>query len=103
MTPLVSCAFCGRDNEPMSRFCIDCGKPLSASAARVAPGSVNPQTTAPASPFTAPTAPVVAAKATPCPKCAKPVGPDLPFCGHCGSRITQSVSDGNCRNCGADY
>ena len=30
MTPLVSCTFCGRDNDPMSRFCIDCGKPLSA-------------------------------------------------------------------------
>ena len=29
------CAFCGRDNDAESRFCIDCGKPLTPSAARV--------------------------------------------------------------------
>ena len=31
------CAFCGRVNDAASRYCIDCGKPLSASAARVTP------------------------------------------------------------------
>jgi pSer/pThr/pTyr-binding forkhead associated (FHA) protein len=31
------CAFCGRVNDANSRFCIDCGKPTSASAARVTP------------------------------------------------------------------
>ncbi|HKG92135.1 MAG TPA: FHA domain-containing protein [Gemmatimonadaceae bacterium] len=34
---MISCAFCGRVNEAGSRFCIDCGKPLSPSVARVAP------------------------------------------------------------------
>ena len=76
---------------------------MSASAARVAPGSVNPQVTAPASPLSAPPVPIATANSTPCPKCAKPVAPDMPFCGHCGSRVTQSVSDAECRNCGADY
>lgn len=31
---IVACAFCGRDNESGSRYCMDCGKPLSPSAAR---------------------------------------------------------------------
>ena len=32
---MISCAFCGRDNDAASRFCIDCGKPLAPSAARL--------------------------------------------------------------------
>ena len=31
------CAFCGRVNDASSRYCIDCGKPTSPSAARVTP------------------------------------------------------------------
>lgn len=38
-----SCAFCGRANDTASRYCIDCGKPMSASAARVTP-AVGPLT-----------------------------------------------------------
>jgi len=30
-----ACSFCGRENDAASRFCIDCGKPVTASAARV--------------------------------------------------------------------
>ena len=37
---VTSCAFCGRENEPDSRFCIDCGKPMNPSAARVGPAYV---------------------------------------------------------------
>lgn len=32
---MTSCAFCGRENDASSRYCIDCGKPITASAARV--------------------------------------------------------------------
>src|SRR5882672_6993064 len=34
---VTPCGFCGADNDPASRFCIDCGKPLSESASRAAP------------------------------------------------------------------
>ncbi len=34
---MTSCAFCGRDNDAGSRFCIDCGKPINPSAARAVP------------------------------------------------------------------
>lgn len=36
MTP---CSFCGRENDAASRFCIDCGKPITASAAKIGGGS----------------------------------------------------------------
>lgn len=41
---MTSCAFCGRDNDAGSRFCIDCGKPINPSAARAVP-SYNPGST----------------------------------------------------------
>ncbi|MDB4879033.1 MAG: hypothetical protein JWL60_479, partial [Gemmatimonadetes bacterium] len=31
---MTACTFCGRENDTSSRFCIDCGKPVTASAAR---------------------------------------------------------------------
>lgn len=34
---MTRCAFCGQDNDPASKFCIDCGKPVVASGARVLP------------------------------------------------------------------
>jgi pSer/pThr/pTyr-binding forkhead associated (FHA) protein len=40
------CAFCGRDNDAASRYCIDCGKPLVPSAARV-PAPSSPQAIVP--------------------------------------------------------
>ena len=38
-----------------------------------------------------------------CPKCAKPVDANLPFCGHCGTRVVNAVSTGSCWTCGATY
>ncbi len=29
----VRCAVCGRENDPSSKFCIDCGKPVAPSGA----------------------------------------------------------------------
>lgn len=36
------CAFCGRENDEAARFCIDCGKPLTPSAARTRSSSTPP-------------------------------------------------------------
>ena len=43
---IAACAFCGRDNETGSRFCMDCGKPLDPAAARAIP-SYNPAAAVP--------------------------------------------------------
>ncbi|MDB4913783.1 MAG: domain containing protein [Gemmatimonadetes bacterium] len=102
VTPVASCAFCGRENEPMSRFCIDCGKPLTASAMRaVSPSTAGAMLSGAVSEVTFQKVPMSAA--TPCPKCAKPVDPDMPFCAHCGSRVTEAFAPGSCNNCGAHY
>jgi pSer/pThr/pTyr-binding forkhead associated (FHA) protein len=94
----MSCAFCGRENEPDSRFCIDCGKPMNPSAARVGPAYVphpsggqpqpaNAPVAAPPRPASSPLSPTVN-----CPRCGKPATPGLPFCGHCGTLVGQRVS-----------
>lgn len=106
---MISCAFCGRENESDSRFCIDCGKPMNPSAARVGPAYVPhpsggqpqpanvPAVTArpPASAFNAGVGGVpptrVAAAAT-CPRCGNPTTAGLPFCGHCGTLVGPRVS-----------
>ena len=108
---MTSCAFCGRVNDDGSRFCIDCGKPLSPSAARVVPAtSLAPS--APAAPAPAPVgaspgaspgaargggaaAAVPATRVAPaitgaptaaCPHCGAAVDLTLPFCPQCGKR-----------------
>lgn len=101
MSVVTACSFCGRENEPASRFCIDCGKPMTASAARAisaytpAPSPMPfPMSPAAGGPIVPPTrvAPGATAPASTCPRCGKTVDPALPFCGHCGSRIGQRVS-----------
>ena len=108
---LMSCAFCGRVNDDGSRFCIDCGKPLSPSAARVVPAasaptpmpSVSPAAAQPAAaargggvaaavpPTRVAPAPVVAGGTT-CPHCGTGVDAALPFCPQCGKRTGLATS-----------
>ncbi len=88
MTAAVACTFCGRDNETLSRFCIDCGKAMSPGAQALVPPTR--------------VAPTMSPVAT-CPRCAKPVDPELAFCGHCGGRTTGSSAVDNCVACGALY
>lgn len=38
-----------------------------------------------------------------CPKCSRPVPPSLPFCGHCGTRISATGEPSTCGTCGASY
>ena len=68
---ITACAFCGRDNETSSRFCMDCGKPQpGVPATRVTAG----------------------AGTMPCPRCGRMVDATLPFCGACGNRLNARVS-----------
>ena len=38
-----------------------------------------------------------------CPRCARVVETDLPFCGHCGTRVILSESMAMCSGCGASF
>jgi pSer/pThr/pTyr-binding forkhead associated (FHA) protein len=79
---MTACAFCGRENTADSRFCMDCGKPISSSAARAAHGADT----------------VIL-----CPKCGRNVAPGSPFCGKCGARVVLGNEPGECGDCGATY
>ena len=87
---LTACAFCGREHDPVSRFCIDCGKPVSVSEARPAP-SHHPHSFPPTTADTMgePSSSSPASLPTPgsCPRCARAVEAGLAFCGHCGTRV----------------
>ena len=111
----MSCAFCGRENEAESRFCMDCGKPINLSAARVGPAYVPRPSGGPPRPYVTPAAAtrVSAPDGAPqtretetskrCLRCAKPVNPSLPFCAHCGTRVTRTVEQSGCSQCGSSY
>jgi pSer/pThr/pTyr-binding forkhead associated (FHA) protein len=43
------------------------------------------------------------ANAVACVKCSRLVDSTLPFCGHCGTRVTAAVGAGACTSCGATY
>jgi pSer/pThr/pTyr-binding forkhead associated (FHA) protein/predicted amidophosphoribosyltransferase len=113
VTPPRICAFCGRENDPNSRFCIDCGKPLTVSAARTGQRTASQPITSALATATA-SAGAAAGRASPieealtrltgvCPRCGKSVDPTLPYCGHCGSRIDASGETAGCESCGAAY
>lgn len=107
---MTSCAFCGRENDAESRFCIDCGKPVHPSAARVGPAYVprpfggqsqsRPAPTAGTTPFVPP---ATARETLECPRCAKLTAADLPFCGYCGTRVGVTTEESACGKCGAAY
>ncbi len=103
---MITCAHCGRTNDPGSRYCMDCGKPLSASAmampALTAPGG------APATRVYAPgeaKSGAVAAPALTCSKCGHPVDAANPFCAYCGAKLAPEkpapAVPAKCPNCGA--
>ncbi len=112
------CAVCGRENDPASKFCIDCGKPIAPSGAvsaalgetvggvyhqdpkakfgvpatrvSASPPGASPATTSPGkgAPVIPPLSQVPPGKA-PCPTCGTAVDPSLPFCPKCGGRIAK--------------
>ena len=98
MSSVAICAFCGRENEASSRFCIDCGKPLTTSAARTRGAVTTGNTPIAAALAAAAGSAADASGASPlgaapagltglCPRCDRPVDPSLPYCPHCGARI----------------
>jgi pSer/pThr/pTyr-binding forkhead associated (FHA) protein len=114
---MPACTFCGRENESTSRFCIDCGKPMSDAAARVVPAlepaisavslDTKPRSAPPVTPEPAASAGIRADLALArCPTCAKLVDPTLPFCPHCGSAVSGNgagAATASCHGCGAAY
>ena len=105
---MTACSFCGAANDSGSRFCIDCGKPLSAQVGRAAPAMAVAATLAeiptipPGGTITHPKGKFYSLDKT-CPKCAKTVDPTLPFCGHCGSKVVADGRTSACNQCGAEY
>lgn len=111
----MTCAYCGRGNDPGAQFCVDCGKPLGNAAARAAAAPASGAGGASASPATGlpvrgtgdPAAPGAggaaaarsSAAAPTCPFCAGPVEKHLPFCPHCGRRLTAPGSGPACARC----
>jgi pSer/pThr/pTyr-binding forkhead associated (FHA) protein len=94
----MTCAHCGRTNDTGSRFCMDCGKPLSASAMAVdspVAGGV------PATRVYA-TGSATGAKAPKCSACGHVVDRTMPFCAHCGAKLEVSVppTSAPCPSCG---
>ncbi len=118
---MTTCAHCGRQNDPGSRFCMDCGKPLTASAMAVpAAGTAGGAALPPATRVygTAPTGQAAgqgggAAAAGPvCSKCGHAVDATMPFCSHCGAKLAPAPAgaaaeaaaagpDTTCASCGA--
>ncbi len=123
---MTRCSFCGSENPDTSKFCLDCGKPVVASGARVIPV---PGTAAPgggsggavggglaSGAFAVPNTRVSAAASkggaggvgmtTPCRYCSTPVDPSLPFCPKCGGRVAAEAapaatqSTAVCGSCG---
>ena len=114
MSLLPTCAFCGRENETSSRFCIDCGKPLTTSAARargaittgsapIAAALAGAAGSTALTPDVSPIAAALSGLTGLCPRCDRAVDPNLPYCGHCGARIDASGETERCESCGALY
>lgn len=95
----TQCAFCGQDNDPAARYCLDCGKPLTASA-RAQAGSAGPvfASGVPVTRVAQAAGPGGSTESWPkCRKCGNPVDPLLPFCGHCAA--PQNAEAAECSNC----
>ena len=98
----MTCAYCGRDNEAGAQFCMDCGKSLDKSGGAKAAAAVAPPARASAVPgtrevATPATAPLKGDAA--CPFCNAKVSAALPFCPHCGRRLTAPGSGPACGRC----
>ncbi len=98
----MTCAYCGRDNEAGAQFCMDCGKSLDKSGGAKAAAAVAPPARASAVPGTrevATPAPTPLKGDVACPFCNAKVSAALPFCPHCGRRLTAPGSGPACGRC----
>src|SRR5258707_9140949 len=105
---MTTCQYCGRANDPGAQFCMDCGKPLSKEAAaamkKAASGASGgaaaavPGTQVLSDPVPTPARTVATA---PCPFCNEPISVNLPYCPHCGRRLSAPGSGPACARCGS--
>lgn len=79
---MTVCAFCGRGNQAGAQFCMDCGKPMAVQAAVPVPGPRPTQV-----------------DGTSCVFCGSLVNGHLPYCPHCGRRLTAPGSGPSCTRC----
>jgi len=90
---VITCAHCGRSNDPGSRFCMDCGKPLSMSA--MAMPSLAGPSGAPATRVYGPagggTSGSGAAPGLTCSSCGHAVDATMPFCAFCGAKLATAA------------
>ena len=102
---MTTCAYCGRANDPGALYCIDCGKPLSKAAAakKAVPTPVPGGSTEPAPEPVASGDPSMgsAPVGRACPFCNGSVDGLLPYCPHCGRRLSAPGSGPACARCGA--
>ncbi|HEX9283411.1 MAG TPA: FHA domain-containing protein [Gemmatimonadales bacterium] len=108
---MTACTYCGRDNDPGAQFCMDCGKPMGKStglkAATPAAGKAGavPGTHVIEQPPPPPPPPAPALTGRPdavvCPFCGDRANSQLPFCPHCGRRLTAPASGPTCARCGS--
>lgn len=93
---MTTCNHCGRENEPGSRFCMDCGKPLSQSAMAVAApmggGGGVAAAPVPATRVYPPATAAGAPGAPQCSHCGKAVDATLPFCAFCGAKLEAAMA-----------
>lgn len=103
---MTTCSYCGRANEPGALFCMDCGKPLSKAAAaqKAVPTPVPGDASAPA-PAAMTQAPdlgdAASAAELTCPFCNGRIDGTLPYCPHCGRRLSAPGSGPACARCGS--
>lgn len=127
---MTNCAFCGRENAPSSKFCVDCGKSIAGTPSRAGPpldetlgglrrfdstpkfGVPETRVSAKAAPNAgiAPAEPAATpqrmpAGRVPCRYCSTPIDPALPFCPKCGGRVAlgdpaPQTSTALCASCG---
>lgn len=100
LRPVTICAHCGRRNDDGSRFCMDCGKPMTASAMAAATpvgGGISvPQTKVYG----------VAAEGAAdmqCPSCGHAIDSTMPFCAFCGAKLGKpavTTATTPCPKCG---
>jgi len=98
---VTTCAVCGRQNDPGSRFCMDCGKPLSASAMAMN-SPLGEAGGLPATRVYSSATGSTPAKAPKCGSCGRDVDQALPFCAYCGAKLEAPVSPSavTCPKCG---
>ena len=91
---MTVCTYCGRANDAGAKFCIDCGKPAGKATATKAAATVGATRVVEASEATR-------ADGGNCPFCNHWAPGRLPFCPHCGRRLTAPASGPSCARCGA--